>query len=270
MLTKQQLHGMKEDPLTNDVLIPLLRAKGYKDVLKHHGGVGELGKDIVCWIADELGDRMNIAVVGKAVPITGAIGIATDVAGQIMQSFGASFRDKRTGAEQYVAKCYVITNKEITKDARPAIQSIISNLTRSVLANIRYIDGDELWDWYQQYLAEQPLWQKLAEINQELDTIDPYHRPEARLTNEGIQLTTVEKYPGASAENPIHNKIEVCVSSRHRRGTDPSKRYGPIFGNWSSSEDPHVICPRPRNSGIYQKEFTRDHQGWFFCSGTCA
>ena len=224
MLTKQQLQEMKEDPLTIEVIIPVLRAMGYKDVLKHHGGSGELGKDIVCWTTDELGCRVNIAVVGKAVPITGAVGIATEVAGQIMQSFGASFRDKATGEEQYVGKCYVITNREITKDARPAIQSIVSNMTRSVLANIRYIDGDELWEWYQKYLADQPLWQKIATVSQDLDDVDSHYRLEAHLTSTGTQITTMEKYPGASADKPLHIKFTTLIPTDTEEGHDLAER----------------------------------------------
>lgn len=224
MLTKQQLYELKEEQLTNEVLMPLLRAMGYKDVLKHHGGPGELGKDIVCWIEDELGYRVNIAVVGKAVPITGTNAIATEVASQIMQSFGASFRDKGTGEEHYVGKCYVITNKEITKDARPAIQSIVNNLTRSVLANIRYIDGDELWEWYQTHLAEQPLWQRLAEVNRELDAADSHYRLEARLTRSGTEVTAVEKYPGAAADKPIKVKFTTSIPTDTDEGQELAEK----------------------------------------------
>lgn len=217
MLTKQQLYDLKEDPLTNDVLIPLLTAMGYRDVRKQHGGPGELGKDIVCWVPDELECRVNIACIVKAVPITGALSIAGEVANQIMQSFGAQFLDKTTGEEQFVAKCYVITNKEITKDAQPAIQSILSNLTRSVLGNIRYIDGGELWDWYRKHLS---LWAKLLEVEHELDTVDTHYRLEARVTSTGTQITAVEKYPGASVDKPFTIKFTTSIPTDTEEGRD--------------------------------------------------
>jgi hypothetical protein len=68
MFTKQQVGQMKEDDLRELVLIPLLRALGYRDVYKYHGGDNEKGKDIVCWDLGKLGNRVNLALVVKAKP----------------------------------------------------------------------------------------------------------------------------------------------------------------------------------------------------------
>jgi len=45
-LTKQHLQNMKEADLRIQVLIPLFKAMGFKDVSHYHGGTGEQGKDI--------------------------------------------------------------------------------------------------------------------------------------------------------------------------------------------------------------------------------
>jgi len=67
MLTRDSLRGMKEAQLKDEVAIPLLRAMGFKDVFSFHGGEGELGKDIVCWKLGDLDNRVNYAIVLKAV-----------------------------------------------------------------------------------------------------------------------------------------------------------------------------------------------------------
>src|SRR3712207_4489185 len=100
MLTKQQVNRMKEDELRASVLVPLLQKMGFQDVFVHHGS-GELGKDIVCWMSDTLGSRVNYAIVAKAVPITGksavARGTTGEVLAQVLECFGDDFLGKVDG-----------------------------------------------------------------------------------------------------------------------------------------------------------------------------
>ena len=88
---------MREDELRKTVLLPLLRAMGYRDVYEYHGGVGEKGKDIVCWYEHILGNRKNLTLVVKARAISGKACIdnatAGEVAIQINQSYSKPFTD---------------------------------------------------------------------------------------------------------------------------------------------------------------------------------
>ena len=66
MLKRASLKALKEDKLRAEVLIPLFRAMGFRDVFEHHGGSLEQGKDIVMWKPEELRHRVNYAIVVKA------------------------------------------------------------------------------------------------------------------------------------------------------------------------------------------------------------
>lgn len=91
-MTRDQLSKLKEAPLRTEVLIPLFRAMGFRDVRLHHGGPLEQGKDIVMWRPGPLGDRVNYAVVVKAGNVNGraqGAGSAGEVATQVQQCFGS-------------------------------------------------------------------------------------------------------------------------------------------------------------------------------------
>ena len=119
MLTKQLIGQMKEDQLSREVLIPLFKAMGYRDVFYYHGGSGEQGKDIVFWESDKLETRKNYAVVVKSVNITGQAksvkGAAGEVATQVQQAFGSEYLDPITTDPQQIHECFVVTNKAIKK-----------------------------------------------------------------------------------------------------------------------------------------------------------
>jgi len=72
--------------------------------------------------------------------------------------------------------------------------------------------------------AEQPLWQMLEEVNQELDAADPHYRLETRLTSTGIEITAVEKYPGAAADNPINIRFTTSIPTDTEEGRDLVER----------------------------------------------
>ena len=71
MITRDQLAGVSENLLREEVLIPLFTAMGYRDVFAYHGGALEVGKDIVMWKPDDFRDRVNYAVVVKKGNLTG-------------------------------------------------------------------------------------------------------------------------------------------------------------------------------------------------------
>ncbi len=200
MLTKEQLQQM-EEPELRVFLRELLRAMKYQDVMIYHGGPDEQGKDLVFWKADELGSRVNIAVVVKAKDITGAVQVAGEVATQVQQCFGDPFLDKVTGESRDVHQVWVVSNKRIIKEAEKSIHSIIRN--SGLGRHIRFIDGETLWELVEQHMPIESVWQKLAEANNILNQLDPHHRPQVLLTNEGIRIGIAEKFPGAFEEKPF-------------------------------------------------------------------
>jgi hypothetical protein len=149
-LTKQHLQNMKEADLRIQVLIPLFKAMGFKDVFHYHGGTGEQGKDITMWQANILGDREYYAVVVKAGRITGEAkgkGSAAEVQMQIAQAFGSKFTDTADLAERQATRCWVVSSHEIKKEATESIKNALG--PRATDGSVRFIDGDELWELIQ-------------------------------------------------------------------------------------------------------------------------
>jgi site-specific recombinase XerD len=148
MLGKDYFQRMNEADLRKEVLLPLLRAMGFKDVYEYHGGPGEKGKDIVCWKPDEVGNRENLALVVKATQITGKAQITKGTAGevqtQIRQCFGSAYTDPISGEEEPVHRVWVVSNKTIHKEAVEAITSAIASPV--LMRCVRFVDGDKLWD----------------------------------------------------------------------------------------------------------------------------
>lgn len=128
--TRKDILEMDEARLRMQVLKPLFERMGFADVFHHHGGIGEKGKDFVMWKSGELGERVNFAVVVKIERVTGKAnagsGTAGGVATQIQQSFGCSFLDPVTSEEQRVNKCWVVSSREISKEAVESIKAILA------------------------------------------------------------------------------------------------------------------------------------------------
>ena len=209
MLTKDSFQKMNEEALRKEVLLPLLRAMGYNDVYEYHGGSGEQGKDIVCWKADDVGSRENLALVVKATQMTGKAkvdkGSAGEVQTQIRQCFGKSFIDPVSGQEQVVHRVWMVSNQKISKEAINAIESGVADphLTR----NVRYIDGDRLWEYVETYL---PLsrWHYVEEVRKRVTALDSHYEPQITIAENQISVTLIEKFPGAAEEKPITVEIE--------------------------------------------------------------
>jgi site-specific recombinase XerD len=148
MLTKDYFQRMNEADLRKEVLLPLLRAMGFKDVYEYHGGPGEKGKDIVCWKPDEVGNRENLALVVKATQITGKAQITKGTAGevqtQIRQCFGSAYTDPISGGEEPIHRVWVVSNKTIHKEAVEAITSAIASPV--LMRCVRFVDGEKLWN----------------------------------------------------------------------------------------------------------------------------
>ena len=147
--TRDALLTFKEDDLTRDVLGPLFRAMGYRDVRFHGGGILEQGKDMTMWRDDSIRGRVNSAVV-KAVPITGQAS-TTSVLHQLEQVFDVPFRDTATGADQVVHECFVITPREVEKEGAHTLHNLLRS--KSLGKYVTILDGERLWQYVQQYLG---------------------------------------------------------------------------------------------------------------------
>src|SRR6185369_4726064 len=165
-LSREQLLKLDEDTLRRDVLIPLLRRMGYKDVVHEHGGILEQGKDLVMWRPEDFGARTNLAFVVKATRVSGKAsgkGSAGEASTQIQQAFGATFLDSVTGEEQRVHRCWLVSSAEITKEARSSIGTMLKNSNLDRMLN--YIDGERLWSLLQEFSPEATVVDDLTRIS---------------------------------------------------------------------------------------------------------
>jgi hypothetical protein len=213
VFTKQQVQKMNEKDLRNLVLIPLLRAMKYQDVQEYHGG-REFGKDIVCWKNNDLGYRKNLALVVKAIPISGKSSVHLATAGeiqtQINQCFGKEYLDPVNSSSQSVHQCWVVANHLIGENA---IDAIMSGMGHSVhRENIDFVGIDKLWDLIKQFMPLQATLQKLEEVRHDFETWDTHYRLEAHVGGSGINHTLVEKFPGAAQEKPFEIKSVFSFS----------------------------------------------------------
>jgi len=175
---------------------------GYKDVFEHHGGSREIGKDIVAWELERSGGRRNLAIVAKAVKITGqaksAKGSAADVQTQVQQCFNQKFNDHLTNEEQSVHDVWVVSNKEISKEARAAISAAIPEYNRRY---VRYIDRNELWGLVKEHLHP-PVAERIEALQQCLPE-DDYYKTHITVSGSDWLVNVTEKYPGAAAKHPL-------------------------------------------------------------------
>lgn len=151
---------MDEIALQKYVLQPLLGAMGFQDISISHGP-NEKGKDIVCWRKDELGCRRNLALVVKAVRLTGqakmAKGALGEVFTQVQQCFSNLFIDPLTGETQQIHQCWVVSNQSITKEAVEQLNALLKAPGYS--RNVSFIDGEKLLGLLEEYVPEPPLFQ---------------------------------------------------------------------------------------------------------------
>ncbi|HJQ12286.1 MAG TPA: hypothetical protein VJ840_14740 [Gemmatimonadaceae bacterium] len=209
-LTRKQLGAMKEDKLRTEILIPLFIAMKFRDVDHYHGGTAEQGKDIVMWKPDDFGTRISYAVVAKVGKISGKAqgkGSAATARFQIEQAFGGSYRDKLTGEEQSVNQCLVVATGVISKDARNSIKNALKGTNAE--RNVRFINGDELWELLERYLPESVVLDKLVAAREVFENVSPHHRITAKLNDSGVVLSTEPKYAGAERVDPIEFKVRL-------------------------------------------------------------
>ncbi|MCW4001402.1 MAG: hypothetical protein NWE93_14310 [Candidatus Bathyarchaeota archaeon] len=146
--------GSKNDEnlLRKNVIIPLLRLKGFKNVSDIHGS-DEHGRDVVCFLNDRFGVGINFAFQIKAREIHGNATRSegtriTPILNQIQEAFTTPFNDPLTNESKCVHVLYVVTSKGISPQAKTTIIT-------GTYANRRYIhfiDGGKLKEeWIKKY-----------------------------------------------------------------------------------------------------------------------
>ncbi|WP_220200364.1 hypothetical protein [Ktedonospora formicarum] len=224
MFTKQQIQAMHEEDLRNKVLVPLLWAMKYEGVHEYHG-TNEFGKDIICWKLDELNNRECLALVVKAVQISGQSKASADIENQVRQCFSKPYVDKTTGLSEEIDRCWVVSNKRM---APSAVDLIKSGIGRAVYSkNVRFVDIDALWKLIEEYMPFQTTLQKLEEVRHDYETWDTHYRLQAQIDANGIHHTIVEKFPGAAQEKPleIRSIFEFPDTEDGRRHKEALERF---------------------------------------------
>jgi hypothetical protein len=204
-LTKAAVQAMNEAELRTEVLIPLFREMGFRDVEHYHGGVEEQGKDIVMWLPDMVRERVTFGVVTKAGKVSGKASgksSAAEVFFQIEQCLGSDFYDLRTLRKYPVDRCIVVASREITKEARKSLESALSR--RGYDKVVDFWPGDVLWEKIEQHLPQRLVMDKLMKLHDVLRSADPHYDIIATAgTAHGVALSLREKYPGASEVAPL-------------------------------------------------------------------
>jgi len=186
---REYLASLKEEELCKEILVPLFRGMGYRDVFHYHGGVLEQGKDIVMWKWDDLGVRQNWGVVVKAKDVTGKISgssSAGEVAHQIKQCFSHNFRDTTSGEERRIDRCMVVSSKRIKKEALESISNILQGGPAE--RTTQFINGTRLWELVERHLPAATVWQRLTDVKEVLDGISDNYNLSAQTTSSGIKV----------------------------------------------------------------------------------
>jgi hypothetical protein len=150
MLSRESIEAMSEDDLRKSVLIPLFRQMGYRDVMDHHGGADEQGKDVVMWTESPTGSRLNYAVVVKK-KMSGQAsgrGSAGEVAFQVLQCFGAGYLTGEL-SEAAVHRVLVVCSSQASPTGRKSLASGLGQLTNQV----ELLDGPALWDQIETHMG---------------------------------------------------------------------------------------------------------------------
>jgi hypothetical protein len=189
---RNELQQMDEASLRQVVIIPLMEKMGYGAVFEWHGGPGELGKDVVGWKANQLGNRRNTAVVAKVSRMS-ANNQLMDVATQVSQAFNTSFKDPSTGEDQRVHEVWIVTNKKLGKEARERLRAAVPSAFGPY---IDVLDGNDLWRLMKKYFPIE-LHQLLDEAQHLLQRMRSPYSVTVHLSTEsrGRTFTLEERQP---------------------------------------------------------------------------
>lgn len=182
--THDTLAALNEAEFRTNVLIPLLRAMGFRDV-EHYHGSDELGKDIVAWKETDDGTRENTAVVAKRGKINAsASGDAGTVATQVRQALGATYSDVTTGETQRAHRVVLAASGTIRDASRKAILSQIDGAGERL---VRFWDADKVLDLLHKHFPPSTLPDALAGLQAQLGAVQSFDI-EATTTKAGTVL----------------------------------------------------------------------------------
>lgn len=197
-VSESAFRSMNEADLRKKILIPLLGKMGYEDAFEWHGQGGEIGKDVVAWKPDDLGNRRNIAIVAKAGRISGASAVG-EVCTQVAQSFSSGYSDQISGEHRRVHLCWIVTNKRLGKEARAGIRAA---LPREHEPYVSILDGDDVWNrWRKHFPSNVSDAVKMAQEFFEQEDLPYRTRVWFEKGQRGVELG--ESYPGQLAAEPI-------------------------------------------------------------------
>lgn len=140
------LQKLDEKKLTSNVLMPLFREIGYKDVIDNQGNVDK-GKDIIFYEENRIGEREYIAVQAKAAKIHGVAGKkgnASEILTQAQQAFTNPFVDVYDGKQKRVDKVFIVSSYDIGCSAKESIHGTLHELNN--FKYICFVDGSKLID----------------------------------------------------------------------------------------------------------------------------
>jgi hypothetical protein len=219
MITRDQLVEMDEARLRRDVLVPLFREMGFRDVFEYHGQALEQGKDIVMWNADPAGARLNYVAVVKAKPISGQVsgkGGAGEVCVQVRQTFGSPYLDPQ-GQQRTADRCFIVCPHQIKKEALTALQSCIGD----AFSRVTILAGDQLWEKIEKHLTERALLDKANELRRRL--IDS-HIENARIIVDAHKVQ-VHFLPRAGDVDELRAVFQFPSDDRGRAAFDALQRH---------------------------------------------
>lgn len=143
-------YGSNEALLCDNIVIPLLRLMRFKQIINIHG-IDEHGRDIVCYMNDNFGNRINIGVQVKATRIhnnKSQRNNIIEILSQINDAFMVPYMDTFSNTERQIHKMYVITSKHITSPAKTVIRGTYNNKRY-----VHFMEGDHLIEeWINHYV----------------------------------------------------------------------------------------------------------------------
>ncbi len=254
MLTKENIQQMDEAALRKEVLLPLLTAMGFNDAYEYHGGSGEQGKDIVCWLPDKLDTRENFIIVAKAAQMSGKAqankGTAAEIQMQIRQCFGSTFTDPISAQQQKAHQVWVVSNKKISKEAIAAITSGVAD--PAMMNHVRFVDGNQLWVLVEKHLPSS-IWHFIKETQKRAANLDSHYEPEITISGGQTTISLKPKFPGAAEEKPI-------VFTPHFTDQEAAKQFHASFEHYQETGEPADI-PADLIAGIDFPDFIQSMFG---------
>lgn len=236
MFTKDQISKMKEEEFQNAVLIPLFRKMGFQDVKRFDGGNLERGKDIVMWKPSDLGQRLNFGVVVKAVKITGNAKTsegAMNVLNQVRQMLKNPYLNPVNGKPERIQRCFVASSKEITAEA---IHSIEGELVNDLDKVVEWIEPEtNLFDLIEKYLPEQGIFEKLSNVQEELDKATK-ETPYKLVADSDNKISILGKHEKAHEEMPFEVKSRFTFDTKTPEGKEALEKFQEHFKKGSPIE----------------------------------